>query len=52
VYRSEFTGKNFSDDEWVKILVEHPKLIQRPIVVKGYKAVVGDPADNIESLLT
>jgi len=52
VYKSDFKGKNFNDDEWVKILIEHPKLIQRPIVVKGYKAVIGDPSDNIETLLT
>jgi len=52
VYKSDFKGKEFSDDEWVKILIEYPKLIQRPIVVKDYKAVIGDPADSIEALLT
>ena len=51
IYKSNFKGKNFNDDEWVKILVENPKLIQRPIVVKGPKAVIGDPADEIEILL-
>ena len=52
VYKSEFKGREFTEDEWVKILTEYPKLIQRPIVVKGYKAVIGDPVDQIESLLT
>ena len=51
IYKSNFKGKNFTDDEWVKILLEYPKLIQRPIVVKGPKAVIGDPASNIEVLL-
>ena len=51
IYKSNFKGKIFNDDEWVKILVENPKLIQRPIVVKGPKAVIGDPADEIEILL-
>ena len=50
-YRKELKGREFNDDEWVKILVENPKLIQRPIVVKGPKAVIGDPASNIEALL-
>ena len=51
VYRKEFKGKNFTDDEWVKIMLENPKIIHRPIVVKGPKAVIGDPAENIDVLL-
>ncbi len=51
IYKSDFKGKNFTDDEWVKIMVEHPKLIKRPIVVKGPKAVWGDPAEEIGALL-
>jgi len=51
IYKSDFKGKNFTDDEWVKILVENPKLIQRPIVVKGPKAVWGDPPAELDVLL-
>ena len=51
VYRKEFKGKNFTNDEWVKIMLENPKLIHRPIVVKGPKAVIGDPAENIDVIL-
>ena len=51
IFKSDFKGKNFTNDEWVKILVENPKLIQRPIVVKGPKAVIGDPAEEIDVLL-
>ncbi len=50
VYKKNFKGRNFTDDEWVKILIEYPKLIQRPIVMKNYKAVLGDPPENIDSL--
>ena len=50
IYKSDFKGKNFTDEEWVKILLEYPKLIHRPIVVKGPKAVIGDPAEEIEVL--
>ena len=51
IYKSDFKGKNFNDDEWIKILIEYPKLIQRPIVVKEYKAVIGDPVENIDKVL-
>jgi arsenate reductase (glutaredoxin) len=48
VYKQNFKGKDFTDDEWIKIMVENPKLIKRPIVVKGDKAVWGDPAEELE----
>ena len=51
VYKSDFKGKKMSDADWVKAMVENPKLIQRPIVVKGNRAVLGDPAENIDALL-
>ncbi len=50
VYKDNFKGKNFTEDEWVKILVENPRLIQRPIVEDKYKAVIGDPPQNIDAL--
>jgi arsenate reductase len=50
VYKQNFKGKNFTDEEWVKIMIENPKLIKRPIVVKENKAVWGDPAENINEL--
>ena len=50
VYKQNFKGKEFTDDEWVKIIVENPKLLKRPVVVKDHKAVWGDPAENIEEL--
>jgi arsenate reductase len=50
-YKAKFKGKNFTDDEWIKIIVEHPKLLKRPIVIKGYKAIWGIPPENIDVLL-
>lgn len=51
IYKDNFKGKNFTEDEWVKILVENPRLIQRPIVESKYKAVIGNPPQNIDDLL-
>jgi arsenate reductase (glutaredoxin) len=50
IYRSDFKGKNFTDAEWIKIMIENPRLIKRPIVVRGNKAVWGDPPEEIDVL--
>lgn len=50
-YKQNYKGKDFSDKEWIKILVENPKLIRRPIIVKEDKAVVGDIVEHIDALL-
>ena len=50
-YKQNLKGKKFEDHEWIKILLQHPKLIQRPIVEARYKAIIGDPAENILHLL-
>jgi polyphosphate kinase len=50
-YKTNYKGKEFSDDEWIKILVENPKLLQRPIVVNGTKAVLANPPERIEEII-
>jgi arsenate reductase (glutaredoxin) len=50
IYRKELKGLKLNDDEWIKVMVENPKLIHRPIVEGKYKAVVGDPPENIDLL--
>ncbi len=50
-YKKELKGKNFTEDEWIKILLENPKLIQRPIIETKYKAIIGNPVENIEPLV-
>ena len=50
VYKKQFKGKVFGEEEWIQILRENPKLIERPIVIRGNKAVLGRPPENVESL--
>jgi len=49
-FKKELKGLNLTEDEWIRELEEHPKLIRRPIVEGKYKAVIGDPVENIDQL--
>ncbi len=51
LYKMELKGRNFTDDEWIKILTENPKLIQRPIVEDKHKAVIAQPPEKIDELI-
>jgi arsenate reductase len=52
VYRELGLGKkDFSDDEIIALMSKHPDLIQRPIVERGERAVLGRPTENVKALL-
>jgi arsenate reductase len=52
VYKELSLGKReLSDDEIISLMVEHPDLIQRPIVERGERAVLGRPTEKIKELL-
>jgi len=51
IWKEQFKGKDWSDDELIKIMIEHPKLIQRPIVLKDNQGVVGRPLELIQEFI-
>ena len=51
IWKSDYKGKDLSDDAIISAMVEHHKLIERPIVVNGQKAVIGRPAENILNII-
>lgn len=51
VYKEQFKGQDLSEKEWIKVMAEHPKLIERPIVVDGERAIIGRPPENVDALL-
>ena len=49
-YRELVAGKELSDDALIRLMTEHPELIQRPIVVRSSKAVLARPAERLSDL--
>jgi len=52
IYKELGLGKgDYTDVELIDLMVKHPDLIQRPIVERGDRAVLGRPTENVKSLL-
>jgi arsenate reductase len=51
LYKENYEGKKISNAQWIKIMHDNPILIERPIVVKGDKAIIGRPVETIVEFL-
>lgn len=51
IWKEQYKGKDLSDEAIIAALATHPKLIERPIVVNGKKAVIGRPPEKINDIL-
>ncbi len=52
VYKElKLADKKLSNKEWIKILKEHPILLERPIFIHKHKAVIGRPPELVKSIL-
>jgi len=49
-YIELYKGKTLSDDEWIGAMLAYPKLIERPIVIEGNKAIIGRPPEKVLEL--
>ncbi len=50
-YRSCGLSRDSSDEEVLEAMAAHPRLIERPIVVRGRRAVLGRPPENVLQLI-
>lgn len=50
-FKELYAGRELTDEEWLDAMVAHPILIERPIVVRGDKAVVARPPERVLELL-
>ncbi|WP_149275573.1 arsenate reductase (glutaredoxin) [Pareuzebyella sediminis] len=51
VWKENYRGRLLSGEEIVDAMVAHPKLIERPIVIKGNQAVIGRPTERVKEIL-
>lgn len=51
IYKEQFKGKELTEAQWIKAMVENPKLIERPIVINKGKAAIGRPPENVLSII-
>lgn len=51
IFKEKFKGNEYSEEDWIQIMVDNPKLIERPIVISDGRAVVGRPPTNVSQLI-
>ena len=51
LYKEKFRDRDLTDDQWLDALAEHPILLERPIVVRGGRAIVGRPPEKVLEVL-
>jgi arsenate reductase len=51
LFKEKFASKKLTEAQWIKTLTENPILIERPILVKGDKAIIGRPVERVIEIL-
>lgn len=51
IYKDLFKGKEFTNEEWIDIMVQNPKLIERPIVFDENNAIIGRPPELVKQFI-
>jgi len=49
-YKRYVAGQSLNDEQLIRVMADHPEVIQRPIVVRGDKAVLARPVEKLEEL--
>jgi arsenate reductase len=51
IWKDTFKGKELSKKDVINAMIQYPKLIQRPIVVNGHKAIIARPLELVEAIM-
>jgi arsenate reductase (glutaredoxin) len=50
VFKRRYAGRKLTEEQWIEAMVRDPVLIERPIVVRGKRAALGRPPENVNRL--
>jgi len=50
VYKELYKNADLTESQWIDAMIEHPKLIERPIIIRDNKAVIARPTELIDTL--
>jgi arsenate reductase len=51
IYKENLKGKNLTENQILDWMIKEPKLIERPILINGEKAVIGRPKENFLKII-
>jgi arsenate reductase len=51
IWKENFKGKSLTENQLIEAMINYPKLIERPIVINGKKAVIGRPPEKILDII-
>lgn len=51
IFKEKYEGKQLTSAQWINAMVQDPILIERPIIVRDGKAVIGKGQQEVESIL-
>lgn len=51
IWKDNYKGKTLEDSDIIKAMLKYPKLIERPIVINGNKAVIGRPPSKVLEII-
>ena len=51
IWKKKYKNQKLSDREIIDVMIENPQIMERPIVIKENKAIIGRPPENVLSLI-
>lgn len=51
LYIEQYEGKILTEEQWLQVLLQHPVLMQRPVVINGNKAIIARPPEKVLEIL-
>ena len=51
IWIEDYKGRDLTDKKIIEAMVQNPKIMERPIVIDGNKAIIGRPPENVLTIM-